>query len=139
MSSRRQSRILAMQILYQSQLINSPINTIIEDFWKNQESDETLHPFSEKLVNGTTENLDRIDAEIDASAKNWKMHRLPIIDLTILRIATFEIIYVDEIDAATSINEAIEISKSYSTQDSPKFINGVLDNIRKTHQKTKIE
>ncbi|MCG9126551.1 transcription antitermination factor NusB [Candidatus Poribacteria bacterium] len=139
MSSRRQSRILAMQILYQSHLINSPINTIIEDFWKNQETDETLHPFSEKLVNGTTENLDRIDAEIDASSKNWKMHRLPIIDLTILRIATYEIIYVDDIDAATSINEAIEISKSYSTQDSPKFINGVLDNIRKTHKNAKID
>lgn len=139
MPSRRQSRILAMQILYQSHQTNAPINTIIEDFWKNQEADAALHPFSEKLVKGTTENLENIDAEIDASSKNWKMHRLPIVDLTILRIATYEILYVDEIDAATSINEAIEISKSYSTQESPKFINGVLDNIRKIHENTKLD
>lgn len=139
MSSRRKSRILAMQILYQSHLINAPINIIIEDFWNNQNTDGTLQPFSEKLVKGTTENLENIDAEIDASSKNWKMHRLPIVDLTILRIATFEILYVEEIDAATSINEAIEISKSYSTQDSPKFINGVLDNIRKTHENTTLD
>lgn len=139
MPSRRQSRILAMQILYQSHQTNAPINTIIEDFWKNQKSDAALHPFSEKLVKGTTENLENIDAEIDASSKNWKMHRLPIVDLTILRIATYEILYVDEIDAATSINEAIEISKSYSTQESPKFINGVLDNIRKIHENTKLD
>ena len=139
MLSRRQSRIFAMQILYQSHLINAPINAIIEDFWKNQETDVNSHPFSEKLVIGTTENLENIDAEIDASSKNWKMHRLPIVDLTILRIATYEILYVDEIDAATSINEAIEIAKSYSTQDSPKFINGVLDNIRKIHENTTSE
>ena len=136
MSSRRKSRIFAMQILYQSHLVKAPINTIIEDFLKTQETETTLHPFSEKLVKGTTENLESIDAEIDASSKNWKMHRLPVVDLIILRIATYEILYENEIDAATSINEAIEISKSYSTQDSPKFINGVLDNIRKTHENT---
>ncbi len=69
MSSRRKSRILAMQILYQSHLIKTPINTIIEDFLKTQETEETLHPFSEKLVKGTTQNLENIDAEINASSK----------------------------------------------------------------------
>ena len=58
---------------------------------------------------------------------------MPVVDLSILRCATYEILYLDDIDPATSINEAIEIAKSYSTPDSPKFINGVLDNIRKKH------
>jgi N utilization substance protein B len=59
---------------------------------------------------------------------------MPIVDLSILRCATYEILYLSEIDPAIAINEAIEIAKSYSTPDSPKFINGVLDNIRKKHQ-----
>ena len=56
---------------------------------------------------------------------------MPVVDLSILRCAAYEILYLDDIDPATSINEAIEIAKSYSTPDSPKFINGVLDNIQK--------
>ena len=58
---------------------------------------------------------------------------MPVVDLSILRCATYEILYLDDIDPATSINEAIEIAKSYSTPDSSKFINGVLDNIQKKH------
>lgn len=95
-----------------------------------------MRPFTQQLVVGTTSNLDTIDAELKASSKNWKIHRMPIVDLAILRLATYEILFLDEIDAATSINEAVEIAKSYSTQNSPKFINGVLDNIRKRHQET---
>lgn len=139
MATRRQSRILAMQILFNSHLINAPINTVIEDFWKNHDSEQANHPFTDKLVNGSIENIEKIDAEIVTSSKNWKKHRLPVVDLVILRIATYEILYLDEIDAATSINEAIEIAKSFSTQDSPKFINGVLDNIRKRHEKTSLD
>lgn len=134
MSSRRLSRIVAMQILYQTHLTNAPIEIVIDDYWKSQVPDVNLQPFTEQLVNGASDNLKLIDAEIGASSKNWKIHRLPIVDLSILRIATYEILYIAEIDAATSINEAVEISKTYSTEKSPKFINGILDNIRKRHE-----
>lgn len=134
MPSRRQSRIVAMQMLYQIHLTAEPIQLVMEKFWQSQDISTELRPFALQLVEGTTSNLETIDADLQATAKNWRLHRMPIVDLSILRIATYEILYIDEIDAATSINEAVEIAKSYSTPNSPKFINGVLDNIRKKHE-----
>ena len=134
MPSRRQSRIIAMQMLYQIHQNADPVQLVIKQFWLNREVSVEIRPFTQQLVVGTTSNLDTIDAELKASSKNWKIHRMPVVDLSILRLATYEILFLDEIDAATSINEAVEIAKSYSTSNSPKFINGVLDNIRKRHQ-----
>ncbi len=134
MASRRKSRIIAMQILYQMQLNEEPVKTITNKFWVSQDISFDLRPFAMELVEGTAENLETIDAELQTTSKNWKLHRMPIVDLSILRIATYEILFVNDIDAATSINEAVEIAKSYSTPKSPKFINGILDNIRKRHE-----
>ena len=134
MPSRRQSRIVAMQMLYQIHLIAEPVQLVVEQFWQSQDTSADLKPFALQLVDGTMEHLERIDAELRTTSKNWKLHRMPVVDLSILRIATYEILFVPEIDAATSINEAVEIAKSYSTSNSPKFINGVLDNIRKRHE-----
>lgn len=138
MSPRRQSRIVAIQILYQIQLITTPVSDVpvsdvIELFWRSQATSVELRPFATQLVEGTAAHLTVIDDLLQNTSKNWKLHRMPIVDLSILRCATYEILYVDDIDPATSINEAIEIAKSYSTPDSSKFINGVLDNIRKKH------
>ncbi len=134
MPSRRQSRIVAMQMLYQIHLTAEPVQLVIRQFWQNRDIPLELRPFAEQLFEGATSNLEAIDAELQVTSKNWKLHRMPIVDLSILRIATYEILYISEIDAATSINEAVEIAKSYSTPDSPKFINGILDNIWKRHQ-----
>jgi N utilization substance protein B len=133
MPSRRQSRIAAMQILYQIQLTAMPVKVVMEGFWQSQETSAELRPFTTQLVDGTTAHLETIDTLLQNTSKNWKLHRMPIVDLSILRCATYEILYLSDIDPATTIDEAIEIAKSYSTPDSPKFINGVLDNIRKKH------
>ena len=122
-----------MQILYQIQLIAAPLPIVMEQFWQSQETSAKLRPFVVQLVEGTTAHLDAIDAVLQNTSENWKLHRMPVVDLSILRCATYEILYLSDIDAATSINEAIEIAKSYSTPDSPKFINGVLDSIQKKH------
>ena len=136
MSSRRKSRIIAVQLLYQIQLTDTPVTDVIDLFWQNRETSEELRPFADMLVQNTTANLAAIDSVIQATSKNWKLHRMPVVDLSILRCATYEILYCEDIDAATSINEAVEIAKIYSTPDSPKFINGILDNIRKQHAKS---
>ena len=133
MSLRRQSRIVAMQILYQLQLSAAPVPIAMELFWQSQDTSVELRPFALELVEGTTAHLEAIDTVLQNTSENWKLHRMPVVDLSILRCATYEILYLDDIDPATSINEAIEIAKSYSTPDSPKFINGVLDNIHKKH------
>ena len=131
MSLRRQSRIVAMQMLYQIQLTNAPVPVVMEQFWQSHDPSEKLRPFAVELVEGTTSHLEVIDELLQNTSKNWKLHRMPVVDLSILRCAAYEILYLSDIDAATSINEAIEIAKIYSTPDSPKFINGVLDNIQK--------
>ncbi len=134
MPPRRHSRVIAMQMLYQIHLTAEPVQLVIKQFWLNREISVELRPFTQQLVEGTTSNLETIDAELQVTSKNWKLHRMPIVDLSILRMAVYEILFLDDIDAATSINEAIEIAKSFSTSNSPKFINGVLDNIMKRHQ-----
>ena len=134
MSPRRQSRIVAIQILYQIQLTTTPVSDVLKQFWRSQATSVELRPFATQLVEGTAAHLPVIDDILQNTSKNWRLHRMPIVDLSILRCAIYEILYVDDIDPATSINEAIEIAKSYSTPDSPKFINGVLDNIRKKHR-----
>ena len=131
MSPRRQARIVAMQILYQIQLTAAPVSIVMEQFWQSQETSAELRPFAVELVEGTTSHLEAIDALLQNTSENWKLHRMPIVDLSILRCATYEILYLSDIDPATSINEAIEIAKIYSTPDSPKFINGILDSIQK--------
>lgn len=133
MSPRRQSRIVAIQVLYQIQLTAAPLPIVMERFWRSQDTSAELRPFALELVEGTTAHLAEIDTLLQNTSKNWKLHRMPVVDLSILRCATYEILYIDDIDPATSINEAVEIAKYYSTPDSPKFINGVLDNIHKKH------
>jgi N utilization substance protein B len=133
MASRRQSRIAAMQMLYQFQLTETPMIIVMERFWQDQDTSIELRPFATQLVEGTTAHLEAIDTLLQDTSENWKLHRMPIVDLSILRCATYEILYLSDVDAAVAINEAVEIAKSYSTPDSPKFINGVLDNIRKKH------
>ena len=131
MSLRRRSRIIAIQILYQIHLTAAPVPIVTKRFWQSQDTSVELRPFALELVEGTTAHLQAIDAVLQDTSENWKLHRMPVVDLSILRCAAYEILYLDDIDPATSINEAVEIAKSYSTPDSPKFINGVLDNIRK--------
>jgi len=126
-----------MQILYQIQLTAAPVPIVTERFWESQDTSVELRPFALELVKGTTAHLEAIDTVLQNTSKNWQLHRMPVVDLSILRCATYEILYIDDIDPATSINEAIEIAKSYSTPDSPKFINGILDNIQKSASNSK--
>lgn len=133
MPSRRASRIVAMQLLYQVELTAEPMSTVAERFWKSQDLSADDHAFSLQLVEGTLAAVTAIDAILQETSKNWKLHRMPVVDVSILRCAAYEILYLDDIDPATSINEAVEIAKTYSTPNSPKFINGILDTIRKQH------
>ena len=103
MPSRRKSRIIAMQMLYQIHQNADPVQLVIKQFWLNREISVDVRPFTQELVVGTTSNLDTIDAELQLTSNNWKIHRMPIVDLSILRLATYEILFLDEIDAATSL------------------------------------
>ena len=102
MSLRRRSRIVAMQILYQIQLTAVPVPIVTERFWESQDTSVELRPFALELVKGTTAHMETIDTVLQNTSKNWQLHRMPVVDLSILRCATYEILYIDDIDPATS-------------------------------------
>jgi transcription antitermination protein NusB len=89
-----------------------------------------LQLFAEALIRGALEKRDAVDELIKRHAKNWDMHRMAAVDRNILRLAVYEMLFRDDIPPVVSINEAVDIAKKFSTQDSGKFVNGILDKIR---------
>ena len=157
-NKRRKAREAALQILYMNEL-GKPKNLApsIRRYWEHDwvvESDCHLCPeecrdrdkpksrfsspvnrlaeipFSEQLVNGVLGQLEQLDQEIETRSHHWKLSRMSFIDRNILRIALFELLYCDEIPPNVSINEAIEIAKTYGDRNSAAFINGILDQVK---------
>jgi len=93
-------------------------------------ADESQRAFAATLVRGTIEHLDTIDALIRRYTLNWELDRIALIDLSCLRLALYEMLYDDEIPPVVSINEAVDIAKRFSTAESGKFVNGILDKVR---------
>ncbi|MFC1643590.1 transcription antitermination factor NusB [Chlamydiota bacterium] len=125
--SRRIARECALKLLYQKEYNDKTVNDIAEDFWKIEPVLDDIREFSEILFFGTVEKLSEIDSMMGKCTLNWDMDRITHVDKNIIRIALYEMAYMEEIPFAVSINEAIDISKRYSTNESGKFINGVLD------------
>ena len=128
---RRDGRIAALQYLF-SWSLNTPKN-LAEDlrtFFENQEHPREHYAFGEELIQGAIQNMTDIDVRIKALAHNWEFERIAKIDLAILRIAMFEMIYRKDIPPVVSINEAIDLSKEFSNADAKRFINGILDRLK---------
>ena len=89
-----------------------------------------------ELVEGVFKNKDEIDALIDETSENWKIDRMAVVDRNILRFSVYELLYVDDIPPSVTMNEAIELAKRYGAEDSPSFINGILDKIAALGDKT---
>ena len=139
MRKRTKARPSALKILYQIDVTNGSLDEALGNFWSycEEENDAQLKEFVATLVNGARENLKTIDADISHFALNWQMHRMPVVDRNILRLAAFELLYLSDIPAKVSINEAIELAKKYGDKDSGKFVNAVLDKIKKTKAENK--
>jgi N utilization substance protein B len=129
LGSRRKSRELALQILFELESNQGDVKKIIDQFWKNFDYPEELREFSERLVEGVTRHREAIDRLIRKYAKNWSLNRIDRVDRNILRAAIFELTHCSDIPPKVAINEAIELSKKYSTEKSPPFINGILDKV----------
>ena len=86
--------------------------------------------FAEPMIRGTLENQDEIDERIKRHARNWDLHRMAVVDRNVLRLAIFEMLHRDDIPPVVSINEAVDIAKKFSTEDSGKFVNGILDKVK---------
>jgi transcription antitermination factor NusB len=127
---RTRARELALQFLYQLDLRGPEFLREAKSFLREEEPDKGTREFAQHLVTGTAEHLEEIDTLIREVAQNWDIERMAVIDRNVLRIATYELLFCDDIPPKVSINEAIELGKRYSTSNSGGFINGVLDKIK---------
>jgi transcription antitermination factor NusB len=128
---RRRSRILALNVLYLVDLTGLTIDKAISFvFDRQQEYNEHIKKFASFLIIATLQNSNLINKTIKKYLKNWTIERLSAIDRNILRLATCEFICCPETPVSVIINEAIEIAKEYSTKDSGRFVNGILDKIK---------
>jgi len=148
MASRRKGRILAFQALYFWDTLSADVKSKKDDSvsieeltsfeWLEEEKrnklDESISAFSKILIAGTVENIAGIDDIIKKHLENWDITRVNRVDLAILRISVFSLMFQKEIAPSIVIDEAIGISREFGTDDSYRFINGVLDSIRKTLQ-----
>ena len=121
-------------MLFQWDITHDLIEQIATTFWDRQdgeEESEETRTFAEALAFGTVGHVERIDALISRHAENWRLDRMAVVDRNLLRLATYEFLFDAETPKTVVINEAIEIARRFSAQESPQFINGILDSIRK--------
>jgi len=142
MGTRRRAREFALQILYQMYVQEQlPDEHAIGMFWRNFASTAEaegataadlgeIQPFAEKLVRGVRLHVAELDAQIQGASKNWRLERMARVDRNLLRLALYELKFVDDVPAKVAINEAIEIAKRYGTSESSAFVNGILDRCR---------
>jgi N utilization substance protein B len=132
MGPRRKAREYALQMLFQWDITHDAIEQIIATFFQNQpEESAAIADFARNLVTGTIEHVEEIDRLIQRHAEHWRLDRMAIVDRNLLRLATQEFLYDSGTPKTVIINEAIEIARRFSTQESPQFINGILDSIKK--------
>ena len=129
MGVRRRGRELALQALYQIEITGDVSPAALDLFWGYFEGSAKTRDFARRLVSGVVKHRDEIDCLIEQSTEHWKLTRMPRVDLNILRLATYELLCCPDIPLNVSIDEAIEIGKRFGSEESPTFINGVLDHV----------
>jgi N utilization substance protein B len=136
MASRRKGRILAFQALYFWESNRVPVEELVSFAWLEEEKlkslDEDIAAFSRSLIAGAIENIGDIDKMLKNHLENWDISRLNRVDLAILRMSAYSLMFQSDMPPSIVIDEAIGICKEFGADDSYKFINGVLDSIRKS-------
>lgn len=157
MSKRRRAREMAVQMLFQSDLGETPAPAVVSGFdprtlppdgepgngqSPSKRSRRRLKPeleedalaYARDLVRGALENLAQIDGLISQQAENWRLERMPAVDRNVLRLAVFEFLYETDVPKLVVLDEAIELAKRFGSEQSGRFVNGVLDGLLKTHE-----
>ncbi len=136
MGSRRQARILAFQAIFSWEANRQNLEDLLCFSWLDQEKkdiySEELLTFARLLIQGSLENITQIDKKISEHLEHWDITRLVKVDLALLRLGCYALLHQPQIPATVTIDEAVEIAKIFGSDDSYRFINGVLDGIRKS-------
>jgi N utilization substance protein B len=130
MTARRKARKRALDVLYQADLRREPRGSVLTAYVANLEEPKPGYlPYTVQLVEGVESHATRIDELLSSYAEGWTLERMPVIDRNLARIAVYELLYNDEIDNPVAITEAVELAETLSTDDSPRFLNGILGRI----------
>ena len=121
--SRRTARKNAFLALYQSDVTGRPIEEVLER-WRSYRGE--LDPHAERLARGVVEERDALDRRLGEVSVGWSVHRMSVVDRTILRLALYEMLYVDDVPPDVAVNEAVELAKGFSGEEAPAFVGGVL-------------
>jgi N utilization substance protein B len=134
-AARRRAREAALQMLYQWEVGRVGADEAVATYWPSQdpdgEVDDERRAFANALVKGTIERVGEIDALLSARTLNWRIERMAAIDRLVLRLAVFELLSAPETPPKVVINEALELTRTYSGEEAVAFVNGVLDAVRK--------
>ena len=133
MGTRRKGRECALQLLFQADLSRLETSICRDLYWKIHPKIEEIQNYANFLYHGSLEHKEEIDQLIQKYSEHWRIERMAGVDRNILRIAVFEFLYELETPTTVVINEALEIARKYSTEESTQFINGILDAINKNH------
>ncbi len=130
MPARRKARKRALDVLYEADLRDLPPVEVMASYLERIEQPRPDHiGYTIHLVEGIAAHLDRIDELLSSYAEGWTLGRMPVVDRNLARIAVYELLYADDIDDAVAISEAVELARQMSTDDSPRFLNGILGRI----------
>ena len=124
--TRHDARELALQILFQCDFHGST-EFWLEQFWAQREASESVRTFVSELVAGVRTHQVELDALITAYARNWTVDRMPVVDRNILRQAMYELLWVSDVPAKVTVDEALELAKNFADDETRRFVNGVLD------------
>ena len=130
-SGRRETREWIIQFLFQFEFNPEPMDTALKDFWEEKNPSEREKAYAEEIIKGVIQHKDELDDHLARYAKRWDSDRMGAVDRTVMRVALFEMLYRDDIPPVVSINEAVHFAKDFSSFQSGRFVNGVLDRIRK--------
>jgi transcription antitermination protein NusB len=134
--SRHRARETAVQMLYQWEVGRASMDDVLQTFWAHPPEGtpltEELRGFATSLAAGTAEQVAKLDPLIAEAAEHWRIERMNVLDRLILRLAVYEFLHEPDTPGKVIINEALELARSFSADDSVRFINGILDAIRRT-------
>ena len=135
MSARTKARKRALDILFQADVRDEDLGVVLAAEAKrasNEPARQASWLYAREIVDGIIDNRDEIDEQITTSSKDWSLARMPAVDRALLRIATWEILYNDQVPSAVAIDEAVELAKEFSTEESGPFVHGVLARVARS-------
>jgi len=138
MGRRTKARECAFQMLYQWEATDTPMDSVVESFWRVRRSTPATRAMADRLATGAAARIAELDAAIGEAASNWRLDRIASVDRTILRLGAFELLAEPDTPAAVVLDEAVEMAKRFGEADSPAFVNGVLDAIRKEFRGSRV-